>query len=158
MIIDAMEIPHDSRIEANICIIGGGAAGIFLALRLAEENLDTLVLEAGSLKNDRSSQALYKGEVSGLPYELDGARTRRLGGSTNCWGGFCLPLDRTMFCRRSWLTDGHWPFDANEMTRHYYKAANFLGLDAKLFSNKESITPEQYLLPMRTHHLTTSVS
>jgi 2-polyprenyl-6-methoxyphenol hydroxylase-like FAD-dependent oxidoreductase len=49
MLIDGREIPHCGDLQADICIIGGGAAGIFLAVLFGRAGFDTLVLEAGGL-------------------------------------------------------------------------------------------------------------
>jgi len=63
MLIDGRGLPDDALIETDILIIGGGAAGITLALEFGRLNIPTCVLEAGGTSYSRRSQALYSGEV-----------------------------------------------------------------------------------------------
>jgi choline dehydrogenase-like flavoprotein len=158
MLIDAREIPHCADLQADICIIGGGAAGIFLAVLLARAGFDTLVLEAGGVGADRESQALYGGEIVGLEHDLIGTRTRQLGGSTNCWGGFCLPFDRHLLGARPWISRAGWPLPADEMLPFYNVAVQFLGLEMESFDTVFLKTSDRLLLPPRTDRVCTSVS
>ena len=72
----------------DICIIGSGPAGITLARRLGAKGLSVGLFEAGGLALTPDSQDLYKGTLAGQPYyQLDAARLRYFGGSSNHWGG-----------------------------------------------------------------------
>ena len=57
------------------------------------------------------SQEIYEGPILGRDYfDLDIARLRYLGGTSNHWGGWCRPLDASGFLRpprrrRCWLAD-----------------------------------------------------
>jgi choline dehydrogenase-like flavoprotein len=91
---------HDGSqpIEADVCVIGGGAAGITIARALAGSRLRVLLLESGGLELDPDTQALYQGETAGVPYyDLDICRLRFLGGTTNHWAGWCAPLNEIDF-------------------------------------------------------------
>ena len=86
MIVSIEGIPQDRRFD--VCIAGSGPAGMSLALALAEKGKDVLLLEGGSTEFSDRSQDLYIGEITGDPYpELDSARLRFLGGSSNHWAG-----------------------------------------------------------------------
>ncbi|MBN8898195.1 MAG: NAD(P)-binding protein, partial [Rhodospirillales bacterium] len=50
MIGDARRIVRDTVLTAEICVIGGGAAGITLALALRNSGLRVLLLESGGLQ------------------------------------------------------------------------------------------------------------
>ena len=63
---DARAVPAGSIIETDIAIIGGGAAGITLALALAEKPIRVLLLESGGTEFDAKTQALYAGSLSGV--------------------------------------------------------------------------------------------
>src|SRR5688572_12088295 len=104
MITDARQVYPSAPVSAEVCIIGGGAAGITLALELAERGTKVVLLEGGGLSPDPLTQELYVGENLGLTRErLDESRSRYLGGSTNCWGGWCRPLDDIDFEARPWI-------------------------------------------------------
>ncbi|MGI8739997.1 MAG: hypothetical protein ACR2KU_10315 [Gammaproteobacteria bacterium] len=63
-----------------------------------------MLLESGGETSDAATQTLYAGENVGLDHvPLDAARSRFLGGSSNCWGGWCRPLDPIDFEARSWM-------------------------------------------------------
>lgn len=112
MIIDGRSLVDGSEVAADVCIVGGGLAGISLALRLSEQTRGRIVLlESGGLTFDPASQALAQGETTGLPYyPLHETRVRMLGGSSQSWGGVCAPLDPTSMEQRPWVPGGGWPF------------------------------------------------
>ena len=59
----------------DVCVIGSGPAGITLARRLAARGLEVALMEAGDIYWSEESQAIYAGEITGLPYhDLDMAR------------------------------------------------------------------------------------
>jgi len=112
VIIDGRSIPDGSDMAADVCIVGGGPAGISLALRLGETiNCRVVLLESGGLTFEPASQALARGETAGLPYyPLHETRVRMLGGSTQSWGGVCTPLDSLAMEARPWIPGNGWPF------------------------------------------------
>ena len=111
MIIDARTLPNRTVVETEICIIGAGPAGITMAREFDSQKFRVVLLEGGGLAFDRAAQALYRGENVGLAYEdLDEMRSRYFGGSSNCWGGFCRPLDPHDFETREWVPNSGWPF------------------------------------------------
>ncbi|HEY4041780.1 MAG TPA: GMC family oxidoreductase [Rhodopila sp.] len=123
MIIDANNLPRDTGLDADICIIGAGPAGIALAREFDATALRVIMLEGGKLRRSRAGQALYKGESVGLHYEaLDQARSRYFGGSSNCWGGFCRPLDAHDFEVRDWVPNSGWPISHADLTAYYRRA------------------------------------
>ena len=104
MFIDARRLSSGAVVEADIAIIGAGAAGISLALDMTGKGLSICVLESGGLEFAWPSQSLYTGSNVGLPYyALDFCQLRYLGGSTNAWGGWCRPLDPIDFESRPWV-------------------------------------------------------
>jgi len=112
VIIDGRSIPDGSGVDTDVCIVGGGPAGISLALRLEETTRSRVVLlESGGLAFDPASQNLARGETTGLPYyPIHETRVRMLGGSSQSWGGICTPLDPPSMEDRPWVPGGGWPF------------------------------------------------
>ena len=129
LIIDANSVPSGTVLDADICIIGAGPAGISLAKEFDGQPFRVILLEAGKLRRHREDQALYKGESVGLHYEdLDQARSRYLGGSSNCWGGFCRPLEAHDFERRDWVPNSGWPITRSDLMPFYQRAHGLLQL------------------------------
>ncbi len=123
MILDGRSIPSGTVLDADICVIGAGAAGITLALQLAGNALSIIVLESGGLDPDLDTQSMYRGELTGLPnYPLDACRLRYFGGSTGHWGGWCRPLDPIDFEQRDWVPGSGWPIAYQELARFYPRA------------------------------------
>jgi choline dehydrogenase-like flavoprotein len=126
---DARSIPTDSIIDSDLCIIGCGAAGITIARELAGSSLRVTVLESGGLDFDEPTSDLYAGEITGLPYfDLQFARMRYFGGSTNHWGGTCRPEEPIDFVERDWVPHSGWPISRTDLDPYYPRAAEIVGL------------------------------
>ncbi len=61
-------------------------------------------------------------------YALDQSRLRFFGGTTNIWGGRCVPFDRIDFERRDWVPHSGWPISLDELDPWYRKAHESLEL------------------------------
>src|SRR5216683_2912891 len=134
MLIDTRCIDEGSVIEAEVCIIGGGAAGITIARELDRGGIRTCLLESGGHRADDSTRDLYRGESVGLPYRFaDGCRSRFLGGSSNCWGGWCRPLEALDFASRPWVPYSGWPFSKSELEPYYERSHAILRLGPRTF-------------------------
>jgi choline dehydrogenase-like flavoprotein len=127
MIQQADDIVCDAVIQANICIVGGGPAGITLAMELARTGKSILLLESGDLGPSEAAQALNAGEVvdDALHSPPDKYRQRCLGGGTAIWGGRCVPFDPIDFETRPWMPHSGWPIGYDDV-EPYYAAANAL--------------------------------
>ena len=129
MFLDSRYIDESSLIISDICIIGAGVAGITIALHFAEKACQVVLLESGGITPDPATQSLYAGENVGLVHErLDESRTRYFGGSSNCWGGFCRPLDTIDFETRSWMPNSGWPISEDELLPYYERSHRLLEL------------------------------
>jgi choline dehydrogenase-like flavoprotein len=127
MIVQADSIAQDARLRADVCIVGGGAAGISMALSLTGKGLSIIVLESGGLRADAATQALGEGEVADeqLHSPPHRYRQRGLGGSTAIWGGRCMPLDPIDFEERAYVPHSGWPIGDADLLP-FYPAANAL--------------------------------
>ncbi|HEX5816212.1 MAG TPA: GMC family oxidoreductase [Methylomirabilota bacterium] len=123
MFVDARTVPEDFLAEADVCVVGAGAAGITIARELRGRPLRVILLESGWLAPDPATQSLYAGEVRDVPYfALESARNRYFGGTTNEWAGECRPLDALDFERRDWVPDSGWPFGLADLLPFYERA------------------------------------
>jgi choline dehydrogenase-like flavoprotein len=143
MIRDGEELSPGENLHADVCIVGAGAAGITLALEIARQapGISVLVLEGGTDPRYNASppprevspgQFLYEGRLEGdmttlRPEFLTQTRSRSYGGSTNCWGGWCRPLEAVDFQGHG---DYHpWPIPYEELTPFYGRAQGICSLD-----------------------------
>jgi len=159
--IDSNNHDFPTKLKTNICIIGAGAAGITLARNL--QNIDdVLLVESGDLDMNGSTQALYKGKNTALPYfDLLTCRLRYFGGTTNHWGGYCRPNDPIDYEGRSMLGLPKWPVDEKILTPYIDKAAKELGLKHDFFDNtglfKKHDIAQTEIIDSEANHLYTKV-
>ncbi len=129
MIIDAHDASVHGRLDCDVCIVGGGAAGISLAAELADSGLLICMLESGGLGYETATQDLLSGEAPGSDYlELSETRLAALGGSTGLWAGWCRPLDAIDFEARNWVPNSGWPFTLRDLLPYYQRAQQLCGL------------------------------
>lgn len=124
MIADANSIPNGACLQADVCVIGGGPAGIALTLDLSVRGFSVILLESGFMAEDPKTQSLYEGELADERRHSppDKYRQRRLGGSTAIWGGRCMPFDPIDFETRSHVPHSGWPLSYDDLLPYYFRA------------------------------------
>jgi choline dehydrogenase-like flavoprotein len=84
------------NVDTDVCVIGAGAAGCYLAHQLAKAGRDTLVVEAGAAQCVSADEVAFTTEFEGIPYRgATEGRAFGLGGSTARWGGLLAPHSET---------------------------------------------------------------
>ncbi|MDH5241760.1 MAG: GMC family oxidoreductase [Gammaproteobacteria bacterium] len=123
MIIDSRQVENGATLEADICIIGSGPAGISLAAEFLGTAIDVCILESGGEQPDAETQLLAGGLSTGHRYfSLMSTRLRMFGGTSGHWTGWCRPLDRIDFEARPWIPYSGWPLEFDELTEFYDRA------------------------------------
>mgnify|MGYP000610362052 CR=1 FL=1 len=116
--------PRDSY---DVCIVGAGAAGIVLADKLRRSGLSVFLAEGGGEDFSDESQVLYQGTTTGTEYyDLEVARLRYFGGTTNHWGGMCRPLEAQDFEPKAAAPNSGWPISREDLAVHFEEAAGIL--------------------------------
>jgi len=155
-LIDARTLPAGTVLTPDIAIIGGGPAGISLALALAGSKLTVALLESGGVNFDPNVQKMYSGDESGVRYTaLDAGRLRFLGGSSNHWGGYCRPLDASDFEVRDGMAHSGWPITRKAL-EPYFQRAQALCEAGPWIYDKGGEAQEAPLLPLGKGGLYTS--
>jgi choline dehydrogenase-like flavoprotein len=141
VIIDTREVPADSTLSCDLCIVGGGPAGITLAHALRGKGLDIILLESGGTEYDAALEDLNRGEVSDLSTHgpLEDYRRRRLGGGTTAWGGRCAPYDAIDFEVRPFVPHSGWPLTLRDLDPYYERAHGYLDLGAYVYDPREAL-------------------
>ena len=136
MFFDARKLEQGHRIQADICIVGAGAAGISIAREFIGSSTRVALLESGGLAYDALTQSLYTGDNIGLPsFDLEVNRLRFFGGTTNHWAGHCRPLDAIDFEQRPWMAHSGWPVDREELDPYYARSQAIVGLGPYEYEN-----------------------
>jgi choline dehydrogenase-like flavoprotein len=126
---DARNIEIDTEVAADLCIVGGGAAGITIAREFANSSIRVCLLEAGGLSGDPEVERLSEiDDVGYSPSNVNADRLRFFGGATNHWGGHCAPLEPDDFEKNDWIAYSGWPYGYNELHPYYIRAHEVLRL------------------------------
>jgi choline dehydrogenase-like flavoprotein len=137
MILDMHDMPHGTHLQTDLCIVGGGIAGLILADALKESSLDVLVLEGGGIRDEDASQALMKAEMAGWPHRGSSeGRFRVLGGSSTRWGGQLLPLLPHDFAARDHVPDSGWPIDASTLAPYLLQIEKLMGVNHRPYDDR----------------------
>ena len=141
MIIDAREVPEGTDVRCDLCIIGGGPAGITLAHALRDRGFHIVLLESGGTEFDATLEDLNKGEVVDplVHGPLEDYRRRRLGGGSTAWGGRCVPYDAIDFETRPFVPDSGWPFTRRDLDPYYERAHAYLELGAYTYDPRDAL-------------------
>jgi choline dehydrogenase-like flavoprotein len=128
VILDLRELADQSHLRADLCIIGGGPAGIALARRFTAGPRQVLVLESGGLELEADAQELNRGEVRGERYfDLRLPRQRVFGGTSVHWTGEMGVLGEVDFAARPWQAYPGWPIAREEVASRYAEALEICG-------------------------------
>jgi choline dehydrogenase-like flavoprotein len=128
-IADARQLAAATVVDADICIVGGGAAGIALAAELSASGQQLCVVESGGYVADQLTQSLYDLESTGYPLrENYMSRARYLGGSCNLWAGRSMLLAEQDVLSRDWVPHSGWPIAHADVAAYYPRAARVLDL------------------------------
>ena len=143
MIIKCTQLNKDFIDNSDICIVGGGPAGITLAYKLSQNNsLNISIIESGDLSFNAEYQKLNTGEClelgnyPHLNYSISNNRIRQFGGTSNIWAGWCGPLEKNDFNERSWIQDSGWPISYEDLEPYYKESQSILNL-SKFIYNKD---------------------
>ena len=161
MLIEADTIEPGTRIEADICVIGTGPAGITLLKELSGPGLRIVALESGGRVFNPATQELCDGKIISRDYPagaLMSSRRRQLGGTAHLWndelevgrGGELVrlvTLDAIDLEKRSWVPYSGWPFGKSELQKYYDRALDLIGIAPATGSSSdgELLSPEARL-------------
>ena len=156
MLTDARSIAADSTLQADICIVGAGIAGISIAREFIGRSESVVLLEGGGLEFTKSlrdlptvlrrhtlgEQALASGRNAGHAYyPLRFTRVRAFGGSSRAWheqrGVHARPLDAIDFEARDGLPEHGWPIDRGQLDPFYERAQQVCGLGPFAYDAKQ---------------------
>ncbi len=131
MHLDLRHAEPETRIDADLCIVGAGIAGIAIARHFLGRGLRVALLESGGFDHEASAQALADGENLGFEYyPLIDTRLRLFGGTTAIWGGRVAMLDEIDFQQREWVPHSGWPISRQTLDPWYDRARAALNLSA----------------------------
>jgi choline dehydrogenase-like flavoprotein len=145
MFVEAKDVASGTRLQADVCIIGGGAAGITIARALDSPHCKTILIAGGGKHESALGTDLYSGSVS-PPHThepLQENRVRAWGGSTIAWGGRCIPYEEIDFRRREWMPHSGWPITFAELSPYIDAACNVCEAGKPVFDARQAFPDRQ---------------
>lgn len=146
---DSRDLVNFSTLNYDICIIGGGIAGITIAKELSDSGKRVALLESGGYESDEATQNLYSGVVNDddilFHPDLDKCRDRYYGGSSNTWGGYSIPLDYYDFQNGLGHVVSDWPISFSEHHKNLERACSYLEIGLNNFGDP-SIDEHPFLI------------
>ncbi|SMD20156.1 GMC oxidoreductase [Rhizobium sp. RU36D] len=126
----------------DACVVGSGPAGLVFSLEMAKRGKRVLLIESGGVKVNELQTSLSHAEIVD-PDRHDDMRiavSRRLGGTSNLWGGRCQPLDTIDFADRPWI-GSQWPLELTELLPYYEAACHYLSAGKPVFHDETDTKP-----------------
>lgn len=127
MFIDAETLQDGSIFNSDVAVVGAGPAGIVLALELAKAGHDVALIESGRFQFSEAIQNL--GDASYFDPEFHAPMSectrRQVGGTSNIWGGRCVPYDPVDFDQRSYIPHSSWPVTYEELEVYFQRSCDY---------------------------------
>ncbi len=126
------------EVKTQVCIIGAGTAGIFLAHQLRKADIRVVLLEAGD-KTARSPESVDQHCIQkGIRYRgANYGRSFGLGGTSVLWGGQLITLAPSDMEERTEVGFDAWPIDYSEFAAHFSLVKQQLGLSSDSKGNNK---------------------
>lgn len=127
---------------AGVVVVGSGPVGLAFATDLARRGVPVLLLESGGRGPNSAAQGLSSAEILDPARHDDMAITvaRRLGGTSNLWGGRCLPYDPVDYVARDWI-DARWPIGQDAITPYITTALRTVLAGEPVFTDSTPLVP-----------------
>lgn len=132
MLRDALRLDPDHIIDAEVCIIGAGPAGISIAIELMNSGLSVALIESGGAEPRALTSSLgVPAADSDFPDSRKVWTTRQYGGNANAWkmytgfprrGVRLIPLSAADFEQRPGVSDTGWPISRADLNPYYVRA------------------------------------
>ena len=122
------------KVETQVCIIGAGTAGIFLAQQLRKSAIRVVLLEAGDEVASSPENVDQYCIQKGIRYRgADYGRSFGLGGTSVLWGGQLIGLTPDDMAARPEVGCESWPIDYSEVAGQFPNVMQQLGLPSRAY-------------------------
>ncbi len=167
MLINARGLEPGAVIDADVCIVGAGPAGLAVATEFVGSGLKVAVLESGDIKSDPKASELAtpaRGFKHGNMRVLES--NRQIGGNSCVWNIQSDKAARTVrfapysegdFLPKPWRDGVGWPFPRRDLDAYYDRALRFVGQKGIGFNLAEWETDAAKRLPLQSNRVETAV-
>jgi choline dehydrogenase-like flavoprotein len=128
--------PHGSSLHCDILIVGSGPAGITVASAMVGTQTSVILLDSGGMRETQEKRDLLRGFVfpSGSHEPLENNRRRQFGGTSNAWGGRCIPFDPIDLVKRDWIPLSGWPITWAELASYLPRSTDLCEVGDPVFN------------------------
>jgi choline dehydrogenase-like flavoprotein len=137
----------ENRVEcsAPVCIIGAGAAGIFLSQQLRKRGVRVVLLEAGDELARQAEELGQQCIQRGIRYRgAELGRSFGLGGTSVLWGGQMIPLAPSDLEARPAVNFEAWPVSHAELAPWFPVVKQALGLGLRDDTEDAALAPRHF--------------
>ncbi|HKE17205.1 MAG TPA: GMC family oxidoreductase [Kofleriaceae bacterium] len=127
MIRSSATLAEDTCVDADVCVIGAGAAGLALTRELMSSPARVCVLESGGHRPAPDPDPFYQLRSTRLEVAAD-SRVRAFGGTTTVWSGRWKRFDPIDFEARDWVPHSGWPIGHDQLAPYYARAGRAAGV------------------------------
>ena len=139
--------PGGTKVETQVCIIGAGTAGIFLAQQLRKSGIRVVILEAGDEVASSPETVDQYCIQKGIRYRgADYGRSFGLGGTSVLWGGQLIALTPSDTAARPEVGLDPWPIAYSDIAKHFANVKQQLGLPSESENESRTALPKYYPL------------
>jgi choline dehydrogenase-like flavoprotein len=112
----------------DVCVMGSGAAGLYLVDLLSKEKLRVALVEAGPRDFARRREPYEVRCLARNHLGVNSARVTAFGGATNTWGGGLIRLAAEDLSALCGMPSTQWPLQYEELCNHYEKVEKRLNV------------------------------
>jgi choline dehydrogenase-like flavoprotein len=132
--INDLQLADAARLEreTQVCIVGAGTAGLFLARLLRLQGIEVVLVEAGSSVPRSSTEMMQHCEQRGVVYRgVEDGRSFGLGGTSVLWGGQLISMTEADLDARPEVGFDAWPIRYSELAPYFSFVRQKLGLETE---------------------------
>ena len=128
------------QVDADVCVVGGGMAGLLIADKLKRCGVRAIVLESGDVASTPHANELNDVVSASRPYV--GAtlgRSRRLGGTSSIWGGSLIPFLEQDLEERAHLGLRKWPISLADIAEDIRDVESVFGVSHSAYDSDQVV-------------------
>lgn len=118
-------------------VIGAGPVGIVISLELVRLGFSVTLIESGFVSYDAeiNSAGYFESNNSLTHAPMEIAMRRQFGGTSNIWGGRCVPYDPIDFEKRDFVDFSNWPLEYNDIYPFFARTSFYCKCGDGIFSS-----------------------
>lgn len=127
----------------DVCIVGTGPGGAFVANQLSARGYRIAIIESGDKDVNYDPAKVIDFENSSFGGNVNFGINQQLGGASNLWAGGVVPMNRIDFEERRDLDLPGWPISLTVLDHYYSLVDDYFGIRKAPKPGDLSVAPDQ---------------